>query len=248
MNKQSNHFYLLFLLTLIFLVAIPAIHALEKITYYVHDEADMLSQQEEQQIIQIADSLKNSGVAEIAVATINELEPTHTIESKAIELAHGTLGDEEKDNGLLLLISKNDRQYRIEVGYGLEGDIPDLKAAKFAETYLVPEFQNENYGLGVINFLQRVSVELSGDEQLIQQVQEQEQTSKRAALIANLVIFIIFILFFIMMYRNAKKRGLSDSEFMGLVLLGGMHNHGRGSTFSGFGGGGFGGGGFSGGW
>lgn len=61
------------------------------------------------------------------------------------------LGDKEKDNGLLLLISYDDRKFRLEVGYGLEGDIPDTQAANIINT-MTPYFK-EGKGTTVVMLL-----------------------------------------------------------------------------------------------
>ncbi|XHH08808.1 MAG: TPM domain-containing protein [Candidatus Bathyarchaeia archaeon] len=59
------------------------------------------------------------------------------------------IGKSGKDNGVLLLVALEEREWRIEVGYGLEGDITDVEANLIAQEFLVPEFQQGNYGAGL---------------------------------------------------------------------------------------------------
>ena len=59
------------------------------------------------------------------------------------------IGKSGKDNGVLVLVAIEEQQWRIEVGYGLEGDITDVEANLIAQKYLVPEFQQGNYGAGL---------------------------------------------------------------------------------------------------
>jgi uncharacterized protein len=59
------------------------------------------------------------------------------------------IGDKKLDNGLLLVISKNDRKMRFEVGYGLEGDITDVQAGRLIRNVLAPNFKNANYFTGI---------------------------------------------------------------------------------------------------
>src|SRR5690606_36512168 len=53
------------------------------------------------------------------------------------------------DDGLLLVVAKDDRQARIEVGYGLEGAIPDITAGRVLDEYVVPSFRDGDYAGGI---------------------------------------------------------------------------------------------------
>jgi uncharacterized protein len=69
-----------------------------------------------------------------------------------LEVYDGTqtgIGKSGKDNGVLVLVALDEREWRIEVGYGLEGDITDIETNLIAQRYLVPAFQQENYGEGL---------------------------------------------------------------------------------------------------
>jgi len=59
------------------------------------------------------------------------------------------IGKKGKDNGVLVLVAIEDREWRIEVGYGLEGYITDIESSNIAKDYLVPKFQEGNYGEGL---------------------------------------------------------------------------------------------------
>jgi len=70
----------------------------------------------------------------------------------ALEVYDGTqtgIGKNGKDNGVLILVALDEHQWRIEVGYGLEGDITDIETNLIAQNYLVPSFQKGNYGEGL---------------------------------------------------------------------------------------------------
>lgn len=86
---------------------------------------------------------------QVVVLTIESLGH-QTIE----EYAYGTfnqnkLGQKEEDNGILIVFSKNDRQVRIEVGYGLEPYITDAVASRIIRNTMIPEFKEENYFIGL---------------------------------------------------------------------------------------------------
>lgn len=69
----------------------------------------------------------------------------------SIKIVHAKL-----DNGLLLVVAKDDRKMRLEVGYGLEGDIPDIQAARIIRHIMQPEFKNENYYQGISDAQQSI--------------------------------------------------------------------------------------------
>jgi hypothetical protein len=59
------------------------------------------------------------------------------------------IGKKGADNGVLILVALNEHKWRIEVGYGLEGDLTDIETNLIAQKYLVPMFQERNYGEGL---------------------------------------------------------------------------------------------------
>lgn len=83
-------------------------------------------------------------IVQLGVYIFNEL-PLETYDGDTVI----GIGKEGKDNGVLILIAINERQWRIEVGYGLEGDITDLESNRIAQDYLVPELSEGNYGEGL---------------------------------------------------------------------------------------------------
>src|SRR3989344_3919031 len=88
---------------------------------------------------------------EIAVVTINSLGGD-TIENYAVKLFEDwKIGKERDDNGILLLIAKNDRKVRIEVGYGLEGAVPDAISNQIIQKEIVPHFKNNDFAGGIFD-------------------------------------------------------------------------------------------------
>ena len=151
-NKTAHLFTSWFLAVFIFLAilvrAIVPAYAAPTMDMMVTDNGEMLSEQEEQEISEMLYSINQQTGIEYLVYTIKSLNG-EDIETCANRLFRTTgLGDKEKDNGLLLLISYDDRKFRLEVGYGLEGDIPDTQAANIINT-MTPYFKEGNYGDGV---------------------------------------------------------------------------------------------------
>lgn len=117
-------------------------------TGYVNDFANLYSEQFKTGLeLQLSD-LAKSGSAEIAVVTVKSLEGI-PIEDYAVNLFEKwKIGKKDTDNGLLLLITKDDREVRIEVGYGLEPYITDARSGDVIRNDIVPEFKNSNYEKG----------------------------------------------------------------------------------------------------
>ena len=88
--------------------------------------------------------------AQVVVLTLPSLEG-ESLEAFSIDLAHNRwkLGQKGKDNGVLLTLSVQDRRYRIEVGYGLEGVLPDSLAGSIGRELMVPAFRAGDFGGGL---------------------------------------------------------------------------------------------------
>ena len=130
-------------------------------TFYVYDGAQVLSEETEQYILNTNRELESKTGAQIVVVTIPSLEG-QSLEEYATDLfRQWGIGDKEKDNGLLLLCAVEDRQFRLEVGYGLEGDLPDGKTGRMQDEYITPLLSENQFDAGIKNgysaFLQAVA-------------------------------------------------------------------------------------------
>ena len=117
----------------------------------VSDYGDMLSPSAEQHLDRLLADLESSDSTQIVVLTIPSLEGD-SLEDFSIRVAEQwKVGQEGLDNGAILLISKNDRKIRIEVGYGLEGRLTDLTAGQIIRNVIVPRFKNGQIDQGVLD-------------------------------------------------------------------------------------------------
>ena len=129
---------------------------------YIVDTAGMVSAEDVAQIEKIGAELRSKTKAEIVVVTVPTLGDTD-IESYANELFRSWgIGDAQMNNGVLLLIAKDDRAFRIEVGYGLEGAITDGYAGSVLDA-MKGEFRKENYSPAIltayVTLVQKASAE-----------------------------------------------------------------------------------------
>jgi uncharacterized protein len=119
--------------------------------FYINDFAEVLSDQTEQQIFNKSRQLDAETGAQIVVVTVPNLDGSD-IETYANRLfREWRLGDSQKNSGLLLLVAVDDRRLRIEVGYGLEGILPDGKAGRIRDEQITPSLRENRWDDGVLN-------------------------------------------------------------------------------------------------
>jgi uncharacterized protein len=118
-------------------------------TGYVVDTNNSLSEETEAALTKrITD---NKDKAEIAVLTLDSTYPL-SIEEYGIKLAeYWKVGDDVKDDGIIVILATKDRKVRVEVGLGMEGVINDSKAGNIVDTYMLPFLKVSNWNEGMIN-------------------------------------------------------------------------------------------------
>jgi len=117
---------------------------------FVNDFAGLLSSSARAQLETQLVQLEQDTTAEVVVVTISTLND-EPIEYYANELFNDWgIGKTGEDNGILFLISLEDRQTRIEVGYGLESIITDGRAGRILDNDVIPNFKNGDYEQGII--------------------------------------------------------------------------------------------------
>jgi uncharacterized protein len=210
--------------------------------FYVLDQANVLDQTTKQLIIQTSASLAQKTKAQIVVVTVNSLSGTAP-EEYALSILRGWgIGDKTLNNGLLILVSPTDRVSRIEVGYGLEGALPDAKTGQIQDEYMLPYFQKNDYNRGILNGYSALAKEVAKEYQVSLEINSPHAFKAAASAASNpLPIWaevLLGLLFLLLIYIDHRA---FNGFFFGLIL--GMLFWGRGGR----GGGGGGGGGFSGG-
>lgn len=205
----------------------------------VNDYADMISPSTEQQMEIMLANLENTDSTQIAVLTVPSLEGDSLEEFSMRVVEQWKLGQKNKDNGALLLVSKGDRKMRIEVGYGLEGVLTDVLAGQIVDNVITPEFRSgkidEGFLLATAAMVKAAKGEFKGSGL--------KRKSRGGASLFKVLFLLLFlpIWMFSFMGRAGRRGG---GGLLPLLLLGGMMS--SSSRSSGFGGGGFGGGGFGG--
>ena len=116
----------------------------------VNDYAGILSSSTIRQLEESLKAFEEDQSTQIVVATIPSLEGD-SLEEFSIRLAETwKIGQQGLDNGAILLVAKNERKIRIEVGYGLEGSLTDLTSGRIIRNVIVPHFKNGNFDQGIM--------------------------------------------------------------------------------------------------
>jgi uncharacterized protein len=260
MNSPFKAFPLV-LLTILLLYALPSWAATPeppaRPSGYVVDLAGVIGANAERSLNAYLRELEVKTTAQVVVLTIKSLDD-EDIGGFSLRIAEKwKLGQREKDNGVLITVALDDRKYRLEVGYGLEGVLPDSFVGTIGRQYLVPHFRKGDYSTGIataaLAVINRIAdnaeVEISGMPRVRQGTPQQRKKPTLIGTIFSILVIIGLIYLFI---RNPRL-------FMFLLMFsmmsggrrgwGGMGGFGGGGGgFGGGGGGGFGGGGASGGW
>jgi len=122
----------------------------------VVDEVGLLSANTRQQLSEVLQTVHRNKGPQIQVFVTSSLQGV-SIEEAAVKIFEKwKLGGEKEDNGVLFLIAPNEKKLRIEVGYGLEGDIPDAVAKRIVSDVVVPYFKQGQFNAGVIQGVQAI--------------------------------------------------------------------------------------------
>ena len=158
----------------------------------VNDHANMLSSSTEGQLENVLATLEKEESTQIAVLTIDSLDGENLEGFSLRVVENWQLGQERLDNGALLLVVKNDRKIRIEVGYGLEGVLTDLTAGRIIRNVITPNFKNGNFDRGVADGVSAMIASVRGE--YAGQGGEQNDSSSQNDF-TGYIIFMFFLLF-----------------------------------------------------
>jgi uncharacterized protein len=230
----------------------------------VNDFTNTLTQEQKQALEQKLVAYDDSTSNQVAVVIINSTGDYPIEEVSLGIIRNWGVGGSEHNNGIVLLIAKDDHKIRIEVGYGLEGAIPDVTAKSIIDNDLTPNFREGNFYRGIDDATDDIIKAAAGEYKAPQGYHK----NKGKGFPFGAIILVIIILSIIFGSRGGRGGGgglISRRGYGGFLtgmILGNMLGGGRssggwgggggwsggGGGFGGFGGGGGGGGGASGGW
>ncbi len=178
------------------------------------DEASLLSKNEADEIRYIIQAIYQKNGPQIQIYIIPRLEDIPLEEFSIKTLEEWKIGDKEKGNGILLLISVEDRKMRIEVGQGIEGEITDIEASHIIDESIKPYFKNQQYAMGIKNFISVVAakfeIKIDGLEEPSREV------ASRRGFGGNIIFFFSFIFLAIaQLFRNPFVKGIICAGLFG---------------------------------
>jgi uncharacterized protein len=161
-----KHRWLVVALLLATIVAVRHVHAetpdLPALTGRVVDRANILSDSVEASLSTRIEAHEKATTDQIVIVTLPDLMG-RSIEDWGLMLGRGWgIGQKGKDNGIVFLIAPNDRELRIEVGYGLEGNLPDAIANEIIQSDVIPHFKQGDMEGGISAGLDSILAALGG--------------------------------------------------------------------------------------
>ena len=133
------------------------------LTGHVIDQTNTLTEEQQKNIEQELAAFEARKGSQLAVLLVPSTQP-ETIEQYALRVAEQwKLGRKKVDDGAILVVAKNDRTVRIEVGYGLEGALTDATSKRIIEEVITPGFRQQNFAGGISAGVQRMMGVIDGE-------------------------------------------------------------------------------------
>ncbi len=132
--------------------------------FFVNDYADALSTQAEAEIQSIAVALYNETTAQVCVLTVESLDGEDISEYSVEVFREWGIGDKEKDNGVLIVLSVGDREVWVTTGYGVEGTLTDTRLGQLIDIYAIPHYSNDDFNKGTLYLFNSIVNELRTEE------------------------------------------------------------------------------------
>lgn len=225
-----------------------------KLTGRVVDNAHMISADTKAQLTRMLAALEQDNGDQLVVVTLKNLGG-QTIENYGYQLGrHWGIGQKGKDNGALLIVAKKEHAIRIEVGYGLEGELTDARSSLIIHRIITPAFKKGDFDGGLLEGTAAIVKILGGKppaeliKQANQTLQQAHRHEQRPSVGRTLMFFVLMvaIMFLFGGGRGGRGRRRGILSLPLIFLMGGAMRGGSGGGFGGGFGGGLGGGGFSG--
>lgn len=235
----------LFLLILLGLCFQTQAFEVPALTGPVMDQVNLISPQTKNRLEQSIRQLQQTQQIQIQVFIVSSLN-NEDIASVAIQIFDKwKLGDAKTDKGLLFLIAPNEKKLRIEVGQGLEGDLPDIRAKRIISDIVRPYFQRGEFDLGVLQGVASIQsyVATDGTTDLNTEGQEPQPRGSKKSSGGGAWVFFLLLGLWILIFMISPATGL---HILFMLMSGGRGGRGGGGWSGG--GGSSSGGGASGDW
>lgn len=219
------------------------------LTGRVNDYAGILNDNQKAMLENMLQETENKTSSQVVLLTVKSLEGD-ALEDYSIRVVEKwQIGQKEFNNGVLVLVALAEKKIRIEVGYGLEPIITDLKSGYIIREMVVPYFKKGDYYGGISQGLGAVTGLISKDFEITpEQLARYQKKSQRKKVHIPFAFIVFIIIILLNIFKSGTRGGYGRGG--GIFYGGGFGGGGFGGGGGGFsgGGGGFGGGGSSGNW
>jgi uncharacterized protein len=207
--------------------------------HFIVDEAHVLSSSTVGDIEKQLEDFEQKTSNQIVVAIYPKIQTDDDIAAYSVRIFQAwKIGTKAHDNGVLLLVSVQDHRLTIQVGYGLEGALPDATAKTIIDQDITPRFKSGDYNGGI----------RAGVNSIMAATKGEYKASSNNAGAAAIFAFIVIVFVIITVIRFGTLYSASGGSFWWTLLLMFLNSSGNSRSSGGYGGGGFsGGGGFFGG-
>ena len=219
MSRRHSRRWLALVLALLLPVLLHAADAVPKLARHVTDLTGTLSGQQVDQLDAQLVALEQAKGAQLVVLMVASTGD-QDIESYSLAVAEANrIGRKGTDDGVLLLVAKDDRRVRIEVGYGLEGAIPDAATARIIREYIAPKFRGNDYFGGIGDAVGALTQLING-EPLPPPVRGSPDRERSGPGLQNGLMIGVFVALFLRGIFGRAKAWIRAP--LGAVLVGGL--------------------------
>lgn len=173
-------------------------------TRFVSNPDGILSDDAQATLDSLCYSLKERGIAEVAIVVVDDIRPRDMVEFSQELFESWGVGDDKLDNGLGILFVEDMREIRFHTGYGLEGVLSDAMCYRIQQEYMVPYFRDGDYSEGMVEGMRAVDMVLSGGELPVAEGEDDGEL-KWFAFIFVLLFMVVPIIMLLIYERNRTK-------------------------------------------
>ena len=183
---------------------------------YVYDEARVLSEQQEESLNLSIDNIRAQTTVEVLVVLVRTTDG-EDISALGVRIGEEVwVGKADVDNGVVILVAVDDREWNISTGYGVEGILPDARTKRIGERNFPSYFRQANYAGWISKALDDIGWFLKQDPEVISKYNSSNNNGRN---FASMIAWIVFLVFGWFLYTKNEKIKLRVSKYAGLLTL-----------------------------
>ena len=202
-------------------VALSAAPTFPELTGRVVDQVGLLTPEQEHSLADMSGTIERDSTVQVVVVTLKSLEG-YDIAEYGYQLArYWKVGQKDEDNGILIMIAPNERQVRIEIGYGLEGYITDAQAHEIIQNQMFPRFKEKDVYGGLKNTLDAIGQTISQEYVNAYGGESKKRASHTTIFYIALIAFAPLLLL-VLGYGKSLIRNRTTNRVINATLAGGI--------------------------